>query len=257
MKIRERKWNWWAYFWRVLHRQSLRGIAQWDRKVVRFIVHELGCTRGQTLLDLGCGSGEHTRMLAQKGVKCTGVEIAQSLVRHARTQARRARVQVDYRCVDMRRITYDEQFDFCILISGTFGFFSDRQNQSLVRRIERALKPGGKLLLDIRNARVPRKGGRSWMKIHKGYLLMVNSYDAEHKRECGDCVFFDASGNVNVLTRALRRAGNRLYILPEMKVMLRTAGLEYMSAYCGFQLPAKTCRRSYKHNIVIIAQKTT
>lgn len=255
MKVVERDWNWWAYFWRVLHRQTIRDIAQWDKKVVRFITKELGCTRGQTVLDLGCGSGEHTRLLARKGVHCTGIEIAPSLLQYARKQARLENATVNYRCMDMRNITYTQHFDLCTMISGTFGFFSDTQNQSLLIKIQRALLPGGKLLLDIRNARVPRKRGTSWMKIHNGYLLMTDRYSAEHKREGGDCLFIDASGNVNVLTKELKRAGSRLYTLSEMKSMLRNAGLTYLHAYCGFQLPPKKYTPSYKNNIVIITEK--
>lgn len=257
MKVTERDWNWWAYFWRVLHRQTIQGIKQWDRKVIWFITEELGCTRGQTVLDLGCGSGEHTLLLTRKGVHCTGIEIAPSLVQYARKQARTARIKVDYRCMDMRKIAFNEDFDCCTVISGTFGFFSERENQSLLYRIQRALRPRGKLLLDIRNARFPRKGGRSWMRIDNGYLLMTNVYDARHKRERGDCMFIDTSGNVNVLTKELRRASSRLYTLSEMKSMLHEAGLTYLRAYCGFQLPPKKHTPSYKHNIVIIAQKTT
>lgn len=255
MKVMERDWNWWAYFWRVQHRQTIRDIKQWDKKVVRFISHELGCTRGQTLLDLGCGSGEHTRLLAQKGVQCTGIEIARSLVQYARKHARLARVNVDYVCMDMRHIAYREQFDCCTMISGTFGFFSDTQNRLLLRKIARALRPGGKLLLDVRNARAPRKTGTSWMKLCNGYLVMADKYDAEHKREHGDCLFIDASGNANVLTSALRRATNRLYTLSEMKTMLRDARLRYLHAYCGFRIPPKELTPSYRGNIVVVAQK--
>lgn len=256
MNVVERDWNWWASFWRVLHRQTIPGIRQWDRKVVRFIASELGCTRGQRLLDLGCGSGEHTLMLARKGVRCTGIEIAPSLVQYACKQARAAKMKIEYRCLDMRKIAFAADFDYCTLISGTFGFFSDRENQTLLRRIQRALRPRGKLLLDIRNARHPRRGGRSWMKIHNGYLLMTSRYDARYKRERGDCLFIDRSGNVNVLKRKSQHLGTRLYTMSEMKSMLHKAGLTYRRAYCGFQFPPKKYTRPYKHNIVIIAQKT-
>ncbi len=83
MKIIERDWSWWAYFWRVIHRQTIKGIDKWDRNVVNFIIKVLSCKRGDKILDLGPGSGEHTRLLAKKGIKCVGVEIAPSLVSHA------------------------------------------------------------------------------------------------------------------------------------------------------------------------------
>lgn len=75
MKVIERNWNWWAYFWRVIHLQTIKGIDKWNRNVVRFIINILGCEKGKRILDLGAGSGEHTRLFAKKGIKCVGVEI--------------------------------------------------------------------------------------------------------------------------------------------------------------------------------------
>ncbi len=255
MKVVERDWNWWGYFWRVLHRQRIRGITQWDKKVVQFSIKELGCTRGQTLLDLGCGSGEHTLLLARKGVHCTGIEIAPSLVQYARKQARLVNVKIDYRCMDMKNMAYNEHFDFCTVISGTFGFFSDRQNQSLLRKIQRALRPGGKLLLDIRNARYPRGNGRSWMQFNRGYLLTTSTYDEKRRREHGDCLFIDKAGRVNIPTQNMKKETIRLYTLTEMRQMLHKAHLKYLHVYCGFRLPPEKYTLSYKHNIVIIAEK--
>ncbi|MGB9721511.1 MAG: hypothetical protein ACPL28_08550 [bacterium] len=39
LKIIERDWDWWAYFWRITHRQTLKGIEKWDELVVRFLIY--------------------------------------------------------------------------------------------------------------------------------------------------------------------------------------------------------------------------
>ncbi|MEE8597412.1 MAG: class I SAM-dependent methyltransferase [bacterium] len=255
MKIIERDWNWWAYFWRVIHLQTIKGIDKWDRNVVKFIIKVLSCKRGDKILDLGSGSGEHTRFLAKKGIKCVGVEIAPSLVSHARRQAKKENVKVKYVIQDMRKIDYKEEFDYCIMISGTFGFFSDYQNLYLLKKIGKALKPRGKVLLDIKNARHSRKERRNWMCISNGYLLTGGGGD----------IYIDESGDVNILAKNVKQESTRLYTISEMKQMLYKAGLKFLNAYCGYKLlpkkftPKKFTPKkytpSYKHNITLIAQK--
>lgn len=38
MKVIVHNWDWWAYFWRVIHRQRLKGIEKWDSELVKFVV---------------------------------------------------------------------------------------------------------------------------------------------------------------------------------------------------------------------------
>ncbi len=254
MKIIERDWDWWAYFWRVIHRQTIPHIKQWDRDVVRFITKVLDLKKGEKLLDLGCGSGEHTRLLAQRGIVCTGIEIAPSLVRYAQQKARQETVNVKYVCSDMRRMVCKNAFDYCIMVSGTFGFFSDTENVNLLKKIQLLLRPKGKLLLDIRNAQHPRVNGKTWMHINDGYLLIESIYNEETHREGGKYIFIDESGNVNVQTEKLRRESHRLYTLSEMERMLQRAKLRFLDAFCGFRLPPIDYKALYKGNIVIIAK---
>jgi ubiquinone/menaquinone biosynthesis C-methylase UbiE len=260
MKLIERDWNWWAYFWRVIHRQTIKGIDKWDRNVVKFIIKVLDCKRGDKILDLGSGSGEHTRFLAKKGIKCVGVEITPSLVSHARKKAKQENVKVKYVIQDMRKIDYKEEFDYCIIISGTFGFFSNYQNLRLLNKIRKALKPEGKLLMDIKNAKNPGKSGKSWMQINNGYLLGESKYDFLNHRESGEYIFIDKTGKLNIMKKDLKRESQRFYTISEIKQMLHKSGLKFLNAYCGYKLIPKKYAPikyipSYKNNITIIAQK--
>lgn len=255
MKIIERNWDWWAYFWRVIHRQTIPHIKEWDRNVVRFIIEVLGMRKGDKLLDLGSGSGEHTRALAHEGIVCTGIEIAPSLVKYAQNRARQEAVSPKYICKDMRRIAYKDAFDHCIMVSGTFGFFSDTGNIGLLKKTKRALRLEGTLLLDMRNASYQRVHEESWLSLNGGYLLLRNRYNKVTHREGSEYIFIDEDGNVNVRTKNLKRASCRLYTVSEMKKMLHSVGLAFLGAFCGFRLPPVGYKASYKGNIVIIAKK--
>ncbi len=256
MKVIKRDWNWWAYFWRVIHRQNLKGINKWDRGVTKFIIKILGLKPGTKLLDLACGSGEHTRLLTKKGIRCVGIDIAPSLISYAKKKVQQEKVKVKYLVGDIRKIDYSKEFDYCIMIGSILGFFDMKDNIKLLVRIKKALKPGGLLLFDIKNPKKTQKYGKNWMQINKGYFLINNKFDSENRKESGEYLFIDASGNVNIMTKDLRREFNRLYFLSEIKYFLHKAGFEYLKSYGGFNLPPIKFRESLQSpNIVILAQK--
>ncbi len=255
MQVIERDWNWWAYFWRVIYRSTLKGINEWDKKVVEFIIRVLGCREGDRLLDLGCGSGEHTRLLAQRGIKCTGIDIASSLIRYAKNKAKEQRLRVEYIVDDMRKIDYENEFDFSIMISGTFGFFGDEENLKLLQKISKALKPGGKLFFDIKNIQRKQRYGKSWMAINGGYLLIDTRFDAHNKREIGEYFFIDKKGRINTMAKDIDREGNRIYTLRDIKSLLPRAGLHSVKAYEGYILPAKKYTKSTQSSTIVITAR--
>lgn len=256
MEIVKRDWTWWAYFWRVKHRQTIPDIDEYDRKVVKFITKTLDVKEGESLLDLGCGSGEHTRMLAKKGVKCVGIEIAPSLVEYARNKVKEEKVEVEYIQKDMRKTDFCSEFEYCIMMDGTFGFFNDKDNLELLKKIEKALKPGGRFLLDCPNPYRTKGEGRtkSWWKVKDGYVFEKGEFDT--KVGGWNCEFFliDKDGRMNILKGKLGWEFTRIYTLPEIRNMLNTTGMQFLKAYGSIEFPYEEYKpQSYR--LIIIARK--
>jgi ubiquinone/menaquinone biosynthesis C-methylase UbiE len=143
-------WDWWAYQFRVVHRQGIEGIDTWDERLVAFIVHVLGLRPGERLLDLACGSGVHALRLARQGLEVVGLDIAPSLVRHCTEQAAAEGLgNVAFVEGDMRALSYQDEFDALVVLSTSFGFFDDGTNQQVLGSIAQALRPGGWVLLQL------------------------------------------------------------------------------------------------------------
>ncbi len=63
-----------------------------------------GDVQGATVLDLGCGQGFFSRLLAQRGAKVLGVDISDRLIHHALRREEQAPLGIEYRVLDARGI---------------------------------------------------------------------------------------------------------------------------------------------------------
>jgi SAM-dependent methyltransferase len=67
----------------------------------------------------------------------------------ARADAADADVSVEYMAGDMRQIPWTAQFDRVINWSTAFGYFDDTTNRAVLQGIAGALRPGGRLAMDL------------------------------------------------------------------------------------------------------------
>lgn len=101
--------------------------------------------RDKSLLDVGCGAGQTAIPAAKKGVRVTGVDIAENLVEHARRRSAEARLNVRFDVGDAENLPYPDQ-SYDVVISMFGAMFAPRPDQ-VVREFVRVLKPGGKLIM--------------------------------------------------------------------------------------------------------------
>jgi SAM-dependent methyltransferase len=116
-----------------------------------FILDSLDLPSGAAVLDVGCGSGRHAMELAAKGYKVTGIDLSLPLLIRAADSARRAGVNVNFVHGDMREMTFDAEFDGAYSMFTSFGYFDDDTNRKVAANLSQAIKPGGKLLLELVN----------------------------------------------------------------------------------------------------------
>ena len=144
MEIIEKSWKeFWAYYWRITSRHRIQGIFDRDQKLVSLIGAKCNLTPPKRILDLGCCGGDQAKVFAEKNYSVVGIDIAESLIEYARKQVDALGLSATFIVNDMQNINYENEFDVCVLLSGTFGFFTDEKNLDLLRRINVALIPNG------------------------------------------------------------------------------------------------------------------
>src|SRR5262245_42447774 len=107
--------------------------------------------RGSHVLDLGCGTGRHSKSLACRGFDVTGLDLSAESLKRARVNEG---PNLRFLRQDMRLPFRAGSFDHIVNLFTSFGYFDDpSDHMAVVHNIASALRPGGSLVLDYLNVR--------------------------------------------------------------------------------------------------------
>jgi trans-aconitate methyltransferase len=124
---------------------------------------------GELILDLGCGSGELTQQIADRGATVVGLDASESMIAKAHQQF----PALDFRLADATTFELPERFD-AVFSNAVLHWVTDFE--AAIRQIKKHLKPGGRFVAEF--------GGKDNVKqitdevihqLHKrGYNLAVS-----------------------------------------------------------------------------------
>lgn len=219
--------GWWSSFfegpalelWRRAHSRDE------TRAQAGELERSLNLVAGERVLDVPCGNGRLALELAARGVRMSGLDGAAEFVDEARARAERQGLELELVRGDMRELPWQAEFEAVFCVGNSFGYFEDDGNRAFLGAVARALRPGGRFLLEYPLAAelvLARRAFRDWRVLGERVLLSEASYDARRGRLDTTYTFADLARPGGALESRL--ASYQVYTAREVTGMLQAAG---------------------------------
>lgn len=166
---------------------------------------------GKRVLEIGCGMGLHTELIARAGADLSSIDISETSIANTRRRLELKGLQADVRLCDAERIPFEnDTFDF--VWSWGVIHHSARTGR-VVREISRVLRPSGEARIMVYN----RDGLPAWITVVR-YLLGLRFF----KRSLDEELFRATDGFMA-----------RYYTRDQFEDLFRTFFEDVSSQVCG------------------------
>jgi len=108
------------------------------------VVQLLASREGERILDLGCGTGHLTNLIAKGNARVTGVDKSASMIEKARA----AYPDLDFRVMSATDLHFDTPFD-AVFSNAALHWIPSADQPASLSRIHRALRRGGRFVAEM------------------------------------------------------------------------------------------------------------
>lgn len=218
-------------------------------KYVCSLLSEYGIRDG-LVLDLGCGTGSLTGLLARRGYDMIGVDISEDMLEIAGEKKEREDLDILYLLQDMREFELYGTVRAVVCICDSLNYLlEEKELLQVFRLVNNYLDPGGIFIFDLNT-------------IHKYRDLIGDATIAENREDCSfiwENTFFEKERiNEYDLTIFRKEEGGlyrkyeethfqRGYEPKQIQRLLEEAGMKYITAYDAFtrKPPCEESERIY------------
>jgi SAM-dependent methyltransferase len=137
---------------------------------------------GFSVLDLGCGFGDFARFAIDRGAaQVTGVDISKKMIASARQSAADDRIVLIRSPIE----TFDMGAGAFDLVVSSLALHYVENYSAVVKRVEQALRPGGRFLFSVEHPIATAEGTYEWQRDATGAKLhwKLDRYREEGPRE--------------------------------------------------------------------------
>lgn len=114
-----------------------------------FMKKRFDLEKGKMVIDFGCGPGLYTTYWAQLGCKVKGLDFSTNSIGHAREEAARSGLAIDYQYINYLDYQAEEPFDLVTMIFCDYCALNHEQRKSVLRTMRESMKDHGYLFMDV------------------------------------------------------------------------------------------------------------
>ncbi len=207
----------------------------------------------RTAVDLACGTGSVSVLLAQKGLEVTGVDMSEEMLTVALQKAQELENCPRFVCQRLEELRLPRAVDLAVCVLDSLDYITEPENcRRAIRRVYKALNPGGIFIFDVNT---PEK-----LRAMDGQVFLDEDDDVycvwrgEFDEETNICSYgmdlFQRRGDSWV--RSFEEHREYAYGSEELAVWLKEAGFTRIAVYADREFCAP---REGEQRIYIKARK--
>jgi SAM-dependent methyltransferase len=184
----------------------------------------------RSILDLGCGTGNHAIPLARRGYEVGGVDRSESMVAEAIRKAAAEMVVVPFSQGDVRTVRLHRLFDAVVMMFAVLGYqVSDEDVLGALKTARRHLRDGGLFLVEVWHGPAvlhqPPQGRVKTVSTPQGELRRESMIEVDRERHLAAVHFRLSTPQGTVVTsEELHRL--RYFFPEELHEFLQKTGFE-------------------------------
>ena len=139
-----------------------------------------------TAVDLACGTGSVSVLLAQRGLKVTAVDMSEDMLCQAAQKAQQAGCDIQFVCQNLQKLRLPRGVDLAVCALDSMDYITDPEDcRAAIRRIYKALNPGGCVIFDVNTPeKLKAMDGQVFLDEDDDvYCVWRGAYD-DHTRIC-------------------------------------------------------------------------
>ena len=204
--------------------------------------------RPRTAVDLACGTGSVTALLAQRGLQVTGVDMSEEMLCVASQKAQDAPCPPVFVCQRLERLQLPRGVDLAVCALDSLDYITEPADcQEAIRRVYKALNPGGCFIFDVNT---PEK-----LRAMDGQVFLDEDDDVycvwrgEFDEETNICSYgmdlFQRKGRM--WERSCEEHREYAYSQQQLTDYLKAAGFSHIEVYADrcFEAPREGEQRIY------------
>lgn len=204
------------------------------------------------LLDLGCGTGTLTEIMAEAGYDMIGVDVSEEMLEIAMDKRIASGHDILYLLQDMREFELYGTVRAVISVCDSLNYITEEEELcDVFRLVNNYLDPGGIFIFDFNTTYKYREllGDRTIAESREECSFIWDNYYYEEEaiNEYELSLFIREGEEEDLYRRYQETHYQKAYELETMKQLLMEAGMEFVAAYDAFteDAPKETSERIY------------
>lgn len=201
------------------------------------------------MLDVACGKGRHSKILASLGHHVTGIDISPDSIAIAKKFEKNS---LEFFVHDMRLPFYINYFNYAFNFFTSFGFFKTRrEHDDAIRTIVKSLKPGALFVIDYLNVHYAED-----QLVHDEVKKIDSTTYTIHRWDDETHFYKKIKAEDAALSRPLEYTEQvAKFSLGDFNDMLSYQGMQVKEVFGDYELNAYDVRKTPR--LIVVAEKAS